>query len=116
MIKDLGFGLVISYLKRLIWSGLGFTLFITAFSIELYPLINQLWSKTNIYSNTIGFNQMSYQLHLANSNSSSNKLYGNSISNAFKCALAIVIAFSSILGRVGPLECYIVTVVGTIGF
>lgn len=59
---------------------------------------------------------MSFQLHLANSNASSDKLYGNSISNAFKCALAIVVAFSSILGRGGPLECYIVTAIGAIGF
>jgi hypothetical protein len=43
-------------------------------------------------------------------------LYGNCISNALKCALAIVAAFSSILGRAGPLECYVVTVIGTIGF
>ncbi len=107
---------MISYLKRLIWSGLGFTLFITAFTLQMYPLVNQLWTKTNIHSNTIGFNQMSFQIYLANSSLPSDKLYGNSMGNAFKCALAVVVAFSSILGRAGPLQCYVVTIIGTIGF
>lgn len=44
-----GFGLVLSYLKRLIWSGLGFTLFITAFSIQFYPLVNYLWRTAKIH-------------------------------------------------------------------
>jgi len=35
-----GFGLLISFLKRIVWSGIGFTLFITAFTLEYYFLIN----------------------------------------------------------------------------
>lgn len=31
---------MISFLKRIVWSGLGFTLLITAFTIEYYFLIN----------------------------------------------------------------------------
>jgi len=53
-----GFGLIFSYNKKLIWSGLGFTFFITAFVLELYPLINTFWLKTQILSNsTTGFGQ-----------------------------------------------------------
>lgn len=33
-----------------------------------------------------------------------------------KCALAVVIAFSSILGRAGQLECLFVSITGVIGF
>lgn len=42
----LGFGLIFSYTRRLLYSGLGFTFFITAFVILFYPLINAFWTKT----------------------------------------------------------------------
>jgi hypothetical protein len=44
----LGFGLIFSYNKKLLFSGLGFTLFIFAFVIQYYPLINAFWTKTQI--------------------------------------------------------------------
>lgn len=43
-----GFGLIFSYNKKLLWSGLGFTFFITSFVLQLYPLINTFWLKTKI--------------------------------------------------------------------
>jgi hypothetical protein len=49
----LGFGLIFSYNKRLLWSGLGYTFFITAFVIQLYPLINAFWTKTQIMGSTV---------------------------------------------------------------
>ncbi len=49
----LGFGLLFSYNKKLIWSGLGYTFFITAFVLQLYPLINAFWLKTQIMGETI---------------------------------------------------------------
>jgi hypothetical protein len=105
-------------LKRLVWSGLGFTFFITALTIELYPLINNFWTKSGIHSTptSVNWTHSTYNLMLANSSLPADKLYGNCITNAFKCALAIAIAFSSILGRAGALECFIVTVIGSIGF
>ena len=100
--NHVGFGLVLSYLKRLIWSGLGFTLFITAFSIQFYPLVNYLWRTANIHANSY---QREYVLFLSNSQLPADKSYGNYMSNSFKSPLAIVAAFSSILGRAGALEC-----------
>lgn len=44
----IGFGLIFSYNKKLIWSGLGYTFFITAFVLQFYPLINAFWTKTQI--------------------------------------------------------------------
>lgn len=49
----LGFGLIFSYNKRLLWSGLGYTFFITAFVLQLYPLINAFWTKTQIMGSTV---------------------------------------------------------------
>lgn len=42
--------------------------------------------------------------------------YSNTITTAFKCALAVMAAFSAILGRVGPLECLIVSAFGIFGY
>lgn len=49
-----GFGLIFSYNKRLLWSGLGYTFFITAFVLQLYPLINAFWTKTQIMGSVVG--------------------------------------------------------------
>jgi hypothetical protein len=105
LLIDIGFGLVLSYLKRLLWSGLGFTFFITALAVEVYPLINNFWTRVRIHSTPThtDFNTDGYQLFLVNSQLHADQLYGNCITNGFKCALAIVTAFSSILGRAGPL-------------
>ena len=42
--------------------------------------------------------------------------YLASLTSCFRCALSNLVAFSSILGRAGPLEAFIVVVVGTIGY
>lgn len=42
--------------------------------------------------------------------------YLASLTSGFRCALSNLVAFSSILGRAGPLEAFIVVVVGTIGY
>jgi hypothetical protein len=105
-------------MKRLVWSGIGFTFFITAFCIEFYPLINDFWTKARInHSATpIYYTDSNYELYLANANLPTNKLYGNCLTNALKCALAVAIAFSSILGRGGHLECFLTVVFGAIGY
>jgi hypothetical protein len=41
-------------------------------------------------------------------------LFGNTLVGAFKCGIANSIAFSSILGQVGLLEAYIVSLGGVI--
>lgn len=107
-----------SYMKKLVWSGLGFAFLITALTLELYPLINNFWAKTHIHSTTssLAWSQHSFKILLNNSGQASDKLYGNTICNGFKCALANIAAFSSILGRAGALECWMVIILGTIGF
>ena len=105
------------------WSGIGFNFFILAFCLEYYPLINNFWTRTGIQGNNnpqITFNSgKMYTLFLANRDVTPNgqlTRYGNCITNAMKCGLAMVVAFSSILGRVGQLQCLIMCLLGTIGF
>jgi hypothetical protein len=116
--------LLFGYTRRLAWSGIGFTFFITAFCIEVYPLINDFWTKTGIQSNnspSLDFTKGNkyYNLYLSDREtalSGAATYYGNSITNSLKCALSVAIAFSSVLGRVGHLECLMVAAFGTIGF
>lgn len=38
------------------------------------------------------------------------------MTEAVKCSIAMVVAFSSIVGKVGPLEAFIMCVIGTFGY
>jgi len=119
-----GFGLLFGYTKKLVWSGMGFNLFIVAFCLEFYPLINNFWTRTQIQKNNsplldFSYSNRYYDLYLANRDTlptAEYTGYGNCITNALKCGLAMAIAFSAILGRAGQLECLLVCIVGTIGY
>jgi hypothetical protein len=113
----------------MIWSGIGFNLLITALCLELYPLINDFWTRTKIQNgnspliNFGEFNNRFYQLYLANRDTNTGATtattaayYGNCMTNALKCALSVAVAFSAILGRAGHLECFFVVIFGTVGF
>ncbi len=59
------------YTRKLMWSGIGFTFFITALCIEVYPLINNFWTKAKIQSNNMNspdfsFDKKGYSLYLTN--------------------------------------------------
>jgi hypothetical protein len=41
---------------------------------------------------------------------------GNTITGSIRCALALIVAFSSVIGRAGSLECLFLIVFGTVGF
>jgi hypothetical protein len=112
------------YTRRLAWSGIGFTFFITAFCIEVYPLVNDFWTKTGLQSNNspalnFSWDNKNYNLFLSDRDTSptgQTSFYGNSLTNSIKCALSVAVAFSAVLGRVGHLECLLVAVFGVIGF
>lgn len=108
-----------SYLKRLTWTGIGFAFLITAICVELYPLINAFWTKARIQNNPVAntFTDTKYfTLFVSNRDIPTGANYSNTISTCFKCALAVLAAFSSILGRAGSLECLIVSLFGIVGF
>jgi hypothetical protein len=119
--------LLFSYNKRLIFSGLGFTLLITCLTVEWYFLINAFWTKANIGGKGTQFTYDTrfYNIYLANrdgpesvpSNAQLYLLkYRATLTDAVRCGLANSIAFSAILGRAGLLECWFVALIGTIGY
>lgn len=109
LVTVLGFGLIFSYNKRLLWSGVGFTFFITAFVLQFYPLINAFWTKTTLIGDSVlgvttprfDDDNKTYSIFL--SRETDPGFYENHIESAFRCAIAISIAFSCIVGRAGQL-------------
>jgi hypothetical protein len=101
----------------MLWTGLGFTLLITALSMEMYFMMNAFWSKSGIIDGSQNhFKDTSYfNFYLTNLNLGSPKSM-TSITGGFRCALANMVAFSAIIGRAGPLEALFVAVFGTIGY
>lgn len=66
-INILGFGLYFSYLKNMIWSGLGFTFLITVIVFQYYFVVNGFWTKANVQ--VAGSNNFAYtyiQTYLSN--------------------------------------------------
>jgi hypothetical protein len=90
----------------MLWTGMGFSLLITALSIEMYFMINCFWSKAVIWYQATSITQFSdsdktYNFWLTNLNEIPN--YLATMTGGFRCALANLIAFSAIIGRAGPL-------------
>lgn len=82
-------------------------------------MINAFWIKADVTNYNFEQKYFSnedktYDLFLTNQNAP--HLYMATVTGAFRCALAMIVAFSSILGRAGPLEAWFVTVIGTIGY
>lgn len=77
--------------------------------VQLYFLINVFWIKTQLqqYDRTFKTHEQNYLYLHGQPN------YGN-MNEALKCSLAIIVAFSSIIGRAGILEAYFLSVFGTI--
>ena len=107
-----GFGLLFSFNKRLVFSGIGFTLLITILTIEWYFLFNAFWTKANLYYQGTDFNYANrfYMIYLANRDGTETvapgapafiERYNAALTDAVRCGLANSIAFSAILGRAG---------------
>jgi hypothetical protein len=101
-------------MKHLVWSGLGFNLMLTCFAIQLYPLFNALWGKLHLHQTADSFSNKGFTLSLAAMDGTNYQ--NNSVTGAIKCAISLVVAFGSLIGRVGPLECLVLAVVGTAGY
>ena len=99
---------------------MGFTLLITALSIEMYFMMNCFWTKAVIwYKSPVQINfygqDKQYNFFLTNLSEGS-PYYLATLTGGFRCALSNVIAFSAIMGRAGPLESVFVVIFGTIGY
>lgn len=61
----IGFGLYFSYLKNMLWSGLGFNFLITVMVFQYYFLINGFWSKANVQTSDSDFSSTYIQTYLS---------------------------------------------------
>lgn len=120
----LGFGGLFAYIRKLVWSALGFNLLIVCLSIEWFFLIYFFWFKVDIRGTTLNFSSGTIFNNIWLTNSIYKKIndnliinaYGSCLTQALKCALANCIGFSAILGRAGPLEAFFIALFGTIGY
>ena len=116
---NLGFGLLFSYMKKLVFTGLGFSLLITALSIEIYFMMNCFWNKATIMytaESTTEFKDIDKTYNLYLTNLSAGTDFMATLTGGFRCALAMMVAFSSVIGRAGYLEAFIMVFFGTIGY
>ena len=96
----IGFGFLMTFIKRYTWSALSYTFFINAIVFQLYPLLQGFWTRvfhgswdqTNIYLEEKVFTACSYSV------------------------ASILIAFGGVLGKVGPFELLIMSVIGVVGY
>jgi len=120
----LGFAALFSYHRKLVWSTLGFNLLIVCLTVEWYFLINLFWLKTDIRGIGMPFSAGTWYNNIWLTNSqfrtfdSSLKVsaVGQALTEAAYCGLANMIGFSAILGRAGPLEAFLISALGTVGY
>lgn len=95
----IGFGFLMTYIKKHSWSALVYTFFINAIVVQLYILLSNFWLKVfhghweeKIYVEEKEFTAASYSV------------------------AAILIAFGGVLGKVGPLELIVMALIGIVGY
>ena len=95
---------------------MGFTLLITCFTFQYYFLINGFWSNVNIQESLFGFGgDTSFPVRLAEDYATGDSYSGGATAvHALKASLSMVVAFSAIMGRAGPLEALIMVIPGVI--
>jgi hypothetical protein len=87
---------------------------LTSLALQLYPLFNALWGKLGLHQTADSFSNRGFTVWVAVMDSSSYQ--NNTVTAAIKCAISLIVAFASIIGRVGPLECLFLAVFGTAGY
>ena len=102
------------------WSGLGFTLLITAFTFQLYFLVNGFWTRVNLQGGWDNSEMTKLPLYLNEENgqtsSGGTHTFGLTVVDGLKCSMAMVIAFMAMGGRAGPVEALIISLFGTISY
>lgn len=82
----IGFGYLMTFVKRHSWSALSYTFFINAIIVQLYPLLQALWSRA------------------FHNNWEESKIFVDekSFTGAAYAVASMLIAFGGVLGKVGP--------------
>lgn len=121
-----------TYIQETSLSGLGFTLLITAICFQHFFLMNAFWSKAGIQQSDTHFmdvNKLYDKLMMGDNSISAPVNYspygvippglvitslGATVWNAFKACLCIVVSFTPMLGRGGPMEAFLLCLFGVI--
>ena len=72
-----------------------------AFAVQIYPLFNALWGKVGLHQTADSFGSRGFTVWLGTMDGSNYQ--NNTVTAAIKCGLSLIIAFASIIGRVGTL-------------
>lgn len=96
----IGFGFLMTYIKKHSWSALVYTFFINAIIVQLYILLSSFWIRVfhGDWSQTKIFVEQK-----------------NWITASYSVA-SILIAFGGVLGKVGPFELLIMSIFGIVGY
>jgi hypothetical protein len=89
---------------------------ITVITFQYFFLISGFWSKARVSLSTdnFDFSDKRFNVWLSEENGAVSQTNGNTAVGAFKCALSIVVAFAAIMGKAGPLEALIMTIIGVV--
>ena len=96
----IGFGYLMTFVKRHSWSALSYTFFINAIIVQLYPLFQGLWSR-------VFHDNWTQQKILIDEKSFTAAAYA---------VASMLIAFGGVLGKVGPFELLIMSLFGLVGY
>jgi ammonium transporter Rh len=83
----IGFGFLMTFIKKYSWSALSYTFFINAIVMQLYPLWQGFWHRV------FHGHWDTYQIYIKE----------QSFTGASYSVASMLIAFGAILGKVGPL-------------
>ena len=98
-----------------IWTSVAFSLLIVAISVPLHSLMTAFWHMVNVSSegSSISWgNRM--DLYLSNQYMLNSNTLSITITDGLKCALANIVAFSSISGRCGLLGVVVLTLISSV--
>lgn len=96
----IGFGFLMTFIKNYTFSTLAYTFFINAVIVQLYLLFQTFW---HTVFDSDGYN---FQILITEKN----------FTSASYSVASMLIAFGAIIGKVGPLELLVVSVIGIFGY
>ena len=113
-----GFGLINAYVTRSSATGISFSLFIFAITVQNFFLMRAFWNKagTNDVSSLNTFSENNYSTigfsnYLDDRQSNSN-LPTASFTDAVACSISLLVAVSPVIGRIGIFEVFFLTLFG----
>lgn len=112
-------GLINTYIAKSAFSGMTFTLVIFALTVQHFMLFRAFWYKagtSDIQNSTKSFSE-SYDLvtlsNIGNDRQTTTMLPSGPFVEGIACALSMAVAFNSVVGRIGLLETFVMTFLGT---